>query len=350
MAAQDLLTGLLKDVSRSFYLTLRVLPGAIRPQIGLAYLLARATDTIADTAIVPVEERLAALAHLRDRILCQTRSPLALDRFLGAGQPGPATSGERELLSRIEEALRMLELLSPPDQARLRETLSIIASGQELDLRRFELPQASRAAPGSAGILALQTEADLDDYTYRVAGCVGEFWTRMCRAHLFPDAALDDQFLLTNGVRFGQGLQLVNVLRDLPEDLRLGRCYLPAAQLATLDLTPADLLSPASDSRLRPVYDGWVCRAEEHLAAGWAYTNRLPKGCWRVRQACAWPILIGVRTLALLKQRNPLDSAQRLKISHADVRATLLRSVALSPFPSSWSSLFDTARKAKLSG
>ncbi len=54
------LTSLLRDVSRSFYWTVRILPGAIRPQIGLAYLLARATDTIADTEIVPVTERLQA--------------------------------------------------------------------------------------------------------------------------------------------------------------------------------------------------------------------------------------------------------------------------------------------------
>ena len=60
---------LLKETSRSFYLTLRVLPARVRPQIGLAYLLARTTDTIADTDIVPVENRLKALQHLRDRIL-----------------------------------------------------------------------------------------------------------------------------------------------------------------------------------------------------------------------------------------------------------------------------------------
>ena len=59
--SQFLLQDLLRDVSRSFYLTLKLLPGSIREQIGLAYLLARATDTIADTGAVSVEERLAAL-------------------------------------------------------------------------------------------------------------------------------------------------------------------------------------------------------------------------------------------------------------------------------------------------
>src|SRR5689334_12842529 len=77
-AAPELLSSLLKQVSRSFYLTLRVLPNAIRPQIGLAYLLARATDTIADTEIVPVADRLQALHALRQRILGQTSAPLTL--------------------------------------------------------------------------------------------------------------------------------------------------------------------------------------------------------------------------------------------------------------------------------
>ena len=60
----------------------------------------------------------------------------------------------------------------------------------------------------------------MDDYTYRVAGCVGEFWTRLCRAHLFPRAVVDDAMLLRDGIRFGKGLQLVNILRDIPADLR----------------------------------------------------------------------------------------------------------------------------------
>ncbi len=67
-------TKLLKQVSRSFYLTLRILPDAIRPQIGLAYLLARATDTIADTSLVPVDRRLEALRDLKNAIAASATS------------------------------------------------------------------------------------------------------------------------------------------------------------------------------------------------------------------------------------------------------------------------------------
>src|SRR5271155_1815483 len=92
--SQQMLTSLLRDVSRSFYLTLRVLPSAVRPQIGLAYLLARTTDTVADTDLVPVDERLRALGKLRDNILGTNASPADFGEL--AQKQG--SSAERALL------------------------------------------------------------------------------------------------------------------------------------------------------------------------------------------------------------------------------------------------------------
>lgn len=326
--ASELLAGLLKEVSRSFYLTLRVLPGSIRPQIGLAYLLARSTDTIADTDALPREERLATLAAVRERIRGGAGRPLQLDRLAGR-QTSPA---ERVLLQRLEETVTLLESLEPGDQERVRDVLEIIISGQTLDLERF-----GRVETGQ--VMALETDEQLDDYIFRVAGCVGEFWTRMCRAHAFPQASLDETFLLRNGVRFGKGLQLVNVLRDLPRDLRLGRCYLPLAGLATAGLKPTDLLDPANESRLRPVFLRYLRLAEEHLEAGWAYTNHLPRRQVRIRLACAWPILIGLQTLARLRTAPILDPSRRTKISRREVRGVVVRSVLWYPWPGAWSRL-----------
>ena len=323
------LDALLRDVSRSFYLTLRALPSAIRPQIGLAYLLARATDTIADTDLVPLEIRLQALRQLRARILGEDSA--ALD--LGAMAKSQASPAEATLLARHGEAVMALNAFSEADRRRVRDVLTIIIGGQELDLRRF-------AGASARHINALATEAETDDYTYRVAGCVGEFWTRMCRAHLFPNAPLDDAFLMENGVRFGKGLQLVNILRDLPKDLQQGRCYLAAETLAAAGLAPSDLVESENEPRFRPVYHGWLAKAEGHLAAGWDYTNALPRGCVRVRLACAWPLLIGIKTVQRLRGANVLDASQRVKISRADVRGILARSVLYYPWQSAWNRLF----------
>jgi farnesyl-diphosphate farnesyltransferase len=326
----QLLGPFLKEVSRSFYLTLRVLPSKIRSQIGLAYLLARTTDTIADTGLVAPEKRLKALMEFRERIMGASGTTLDF-KELRQHQGSPA---EQILLEKCESALGLLEKLAPGDRQLTREVLGTITSGQELDLQRFGGASADR-------IVALRTAEELDDYTYRVAGCVGEFWTKMCLAHLYPGTAVDKSYLLANGVRFGQGLQLVNVLRDLPTDLRNGRCYLPAEQLTSCGLTPDDLLKPENERRLRPVYDRWLERAESHLSAGWDYTNALPRGSVRVRLACAWPIQIGVETTKLLRSGPILDPGKRVKVARAEVKKLMLRSVLLYPFPA-WRKLVRT--------
>jgi len=327
------LNELLKQTSRSFYLTLRVLPRAICPQIGLAYLLARTTDTIADTEIVPLPQRFDALEKLRGRILGQSDTTLNFDEL--ARQQG--LLAERALLEKIEDSLATLRELSPGDLQLVRAALDTITSGQELDLRRF-------AGASAEKIVALQTEAELDDYAYRVAGCVGEFWTKMCRAHLFPDASLDENKFLADATRFGKGLQLVNILRDLPADLRKGRCYLPQEKLLEAGLRPTDLLDPANEKKFRPLYDRYLKLAESHLAAGWDYTNKIPNGNARVRLACAWPILIGVKTIARLRAENVLDPNHRVKINRGEVKRIMFRTLICYPWPAAWKKLFSPSK------
>ena len=92
------------------------------------------------------------------------------------------------------------------------------------------------------------------------------------------------------------------------------------------------------------MYSEYLSRAEEHLAAGWCYTNALPRSAVRVRLACAWPVLLGVKTIAQLRRRPFLDPAQRIKVSRTDVRRTLVSTILRYPTRVSWQSLFDEAR------
>ncbi len=324
----QLLTSLLRDVSRSFYLTLRVLPTPIRHQIGLAYLLARATDTIADSEIVPVENRLAVLASLRARILGQSDQRLSFAEFV----PTQSGSAELLLLERIEEVIEFLTQQTPADIQLTRGLLNTITGGQELDLQRFGT--ASKSC-----IIGLSSWSELDDYTYRVAGCVGEFWTECCLNHL-PNAPIDRRVeLLENGVRFGKGLQLTNILRDLPKDLRLGRCYLPSEELSQHGLSPEDLLEPANFGRFADYFGTMLDRAEAELLAGWEYSNSIPRSWVRVRLACAWPVLIGLSTLEKLRRSNVLEVDKRIKVSRNEVRTILLKTICLYPFPRAWRGL-----------
>jgi farnesyl-diphosphate farnesyltransferase len=331
------LNELLRATSRSFYLTLRVLPKAIRSQIGLAYLLARTADTIADTDVVPLNQRLEALQKLRERILDKNAGPLNLSEL--AGQQGAPE--ERRLLEKVGESLEALRAFSPEDQKTIRDVLGTITGGQELDLKRFASPESSveKHMPEPPQVMALETAVELDDYTYRVAGCVGEFWSKICRAHLFPQARLDERQFMTDGIRFGKGLQLINILRDLPADLKKGRCYLPTEKLEPLKLSPQTMLSPVNERHFRELFHEYLGKAEGHLWAGWDYVNTLPFNQFRVRLACAWPILIGLETIEKLREANVIELQQGVKISRQEVRWILFRSIIACSFRKLWANL-----------
>lgn len=233
--------------------------------------------------------------------------------------PGQAHPTERRLLERIGEAIARLDALPGADGAEVRRVLATIAGGQIFDLQQF---------PGedAAHLTALATRADLDHYTYLVAGCVGEFWTALHVAHRPALADWDLRRMSAKGVRFGKALQLTNVLRDVARDLRAGRCYLPADGLAAHGLRPVDLLDPARTRSARPVLDDLLETALGHYDVAWRYTLTIPHREWRMRLACAWPLLIGLATLgALARESDPL-AAGPIKIARSEVRRLLARS------------------------
>jgi farnesyl-diphosphate farnesyltransferase len=320
VAGSDLTTALLKQVSRSFYLSLAVLPAAVRPTVALAYLFARAADTIADTRLIERRARIVHLEALGEELAGSRAGRLAAIVVAAAGpQSLPA---ERRLLERLPEIFTAYRELAAADQARVRRLLATIIEGMTEDLRVFPGEDEGKLA-------ALETRADLDRYTYLVAGCVGEFWTEVHVAHRPRLAGWDVPAMQALGVRFGQGLQLTNVLRDVPRDLRTGRCYLPRADLARLGLEPGDLLDPAAGPAARPLQRELIRAALDHYDAGWRYTCAIPRAEWRMRLACAWPLLIGLSTLDLLA-RSPswLDPAITLKVPRIGVYGLMARSSA----------------------
>jgi len=202
------------------------------------------------------------------------------------------------------------------------------------DLTRF--PGHTIPTGGGRGPVALRTLDELDQYTYDAAGCVGEFWTRLMCAHRAALRAWDVEAMATVGIRFGKGLQLTNVLRDLATDLRRGRCYIPIAVLEPAGLRPADLLDPATLPKFRPVLTRLLRIALEHLDQGWLYTMAIPSREVRLRLACAWPILFAVKTLQRLSvSPSLLDPKVTLKMT----RGELYRVLALTTGTLGWGRL-----------
>ena len=313
------ISGLLRRVSRSFYLSLAVLPSAVRPTVGLAYLFARAADTIADTRLIERGARIVHLEALRSEFETPVAGQLAaiVEAAVAASLPA-----ERALLERLPQCFTAYRALDPHDRHRVMALLTTIIDGMVQDLRVF---------PGEdeGKLEALETRADLERYTYLVAGCVGEFWTDVHAAHRPRLRHWDLTAMRRLGVRFGQGLQMTNVLRDLPRDLRSGRSYLPRQDLARLGLSPRDLLDPRAHVAARPLLVELLNVTLDHYEAGWQYTFAIPAAEARMRLACAWPLLIGLRTLDLLARTpNWLDPATALKVPRVRVYGLMAHSLA----------------------
>ena len=318
---------LLKPVSRSFYLSIRLLPRALREPVALAYLLARTSDTIADSNAILAEKRVELLDRFARAIAGKDQSiGKALKELLLSKQDGSQSSsrsrgtktlqdlssgiteGEKALLESAEKILRALKNLSPEDQRDVRELLAIITRGQRQDLTRW-----------SGGLAALANAQELLDYTYLVAGCVGEFWTRICFRKVQSFTARREADMLELGTNYGRGLQLVNILRDAGSDLRAGRCYFPENELRAADLSAADLLdAPAA---FLPIYSRWIAEARSGLDAGLEYAIAINPA--RVRVATVLPAMIGVRTLSLLEESGLEALRTRVKVPRSEVRGMI---------------------------
>ena len=311
--AHSLLHAVLKSVSRSFFLTLKVVPADVRDQVGLAYLLARAADTIADTDLIERDRRLHYLARFRVWIMEPTRERDVVQEIQTALLGSSSRSGERVLLERLEDCRGVLEAFSPEDQGLVRGVLATLTQGMVKDLTVF---------PGSTAqtLAALKTLEDLAQYTYDVAGCVGDFWTRMMCAHRRALHGWDVEAMATVGIQFGKGLQLTNVLRDTATDLRRGRCYIPEELLAEAGLTPRDLLDPGALPKFRPVLTRLLRIAVDHLDQGWLYTMAIPRQELRLRLACVWPILFAVKTLQRVSvSPDLLNPDVTLKVTRGEI-------------------------------
>ncbi len=314
------LESILEGTSRSFYLSLRKLPISMRPQVSLLYMLARTSDTIADSE-GDSGELLQALESYNEFSQGKTNSLMDLSPIAESQR----NKSEASLLMNVEKITAKIGDFPESDQTAIRRCLGTIIGGQILDLQRFSSDVGK--------ILSLESDEELDDYAYRVAGSVGEFWTRMSLDHIFrlKEEKMEDE-LFENGIRFGKALQMINILRDIPADLSLGRCYIPRSKLDDHGMTPQDLLEPSSIDSFRPLYDEYLDLTESHLNSAVKYIEMLPHSKFRLRSACMLPVIIGKRTVSLLRGGNVLDPSDRIKIDRSEIKEVVKKVVLATPF------------------
>lgn len=305
----------------------------MRPAFGLAYLLCRYADTIADTELLPAQKRLFWIKEFPALVRQEDLTAAAdLSQALTGTSANPY---EAQLITHLPDCLRALSHISAEQKPFIYDVVSSVCQGMQIDLTTF--PNAPKAPP-----VAFKTDDDLKNYCRLMGGKPGLFWSRLIR-NAVPVQMPQEPFF-DIGQKIGDALQMVNILRDLPKDLQNGRCYFPQTDLSAAGLQPADLLNPQTSAAFAPVRQKWTRFAAENLSCAYAYYRALPAPAWRLRAAVAWPILWTADTfLKLNKTTSLLNPQQRVKISRTHVYLTLLATPLLLN-----STLFDKVLQRKL--
>ncbi len=202
---------LLIRTSRTFALSIPFLPADLRDQIGIAYLLFRIADTVEDGLLVdPLTKR-----RLFDELIEALQTGEAAKFCESAAQSPPHDDPDcRDLIRHLP---LLLDALSPDPVADEMIRSRVIESCR--GMQRFVMA-------GEIGNVRLKSLSELNDYCYVVAGIVGEMLTELFLHHQ-PELVRVRAELVRLAPSFGEGLQLVNILKDSESDSLGGRKFVP---------------------------------------------------------------------------------------------------------------------------
>lgn len=286
----------LNKVSRSFAITIPLMPEPLKEYIALAYLMCRIVDTVEDDALANTVDKITWLSDFSflaggdfadlDVLVALKERALELTK---AGSSGD----DVKLIEDLDKAVNLLLSYDEQVQEILCRALSIMSHGMASFLRKSIDDDEEEK-----GIRNLD---DVDNYCYFVAGVVGEM---LAELFTLVDKSADKKELLDLSVSFGEGLQLTNILRDRAKDLQRGVSFLPAHE-------EEDVL-------------GYVALTAGHLSDAINFICSLdPKSCSGVRLFCLTNVVMAMYLLRQIAS-EPMDKQCNYKISRSKLKRLFL--------------------------
>lgn len=317
-------------MSRTFALTIRMLPAPLSRAVSVAYLVCRVADTIEDDSALPVPARQDLLNAWRRAVVSGEPPVLPVT---GVGH----TPDEHALMLAADVVHRELHRLDAADVHAIAGYAVEMVDGMSISLA----PRADSTTPLFA------TQAALEQYCYYVAGTVGLMLTDLYQHHAVSIRGARLTTMRRHSVHFGLGLQLTNVIRDASNDLREGRVYFPASHWDAASITPADFFAPAHIAATWAVVRPLLERADQMLLDALAYSLAVPRRAFRIRLFCVVQLLFAVRTLALVRRNAERGVASTtVKMPRREVYLLLGAATLLLPSSTAISHVVHRLRKA----
>lgn len=273
---------ILGSVSRTFALTIPLLPPDVETVVGNAYLLCRIVDTIEDASELSPAEKHSLSKLFLDAVLGSISVNSFVTPCLDALR-GYANVDELDLIAHTPTVLRILHTFPSRDRAAISRCVSIMSEG----MSHFHHRQTQEG---------LKDLAEFEEYCYVVAGVVGELLTTIF-GHHSPEFAKYINGHEKLAINFGQALQMTNILKDSPEDYARGVSWRPA------QMSQAKLLNIAYNK----------------LQDSLRYILLIPKIEVGMRRFCFLAFGLAVMTLEKISTREELNAKVEMKLSRNTV-------------------------------
>lgn len=299
---------MLRNVSRTFSLSIEQLPQELRETVTVAYLLFRISDCLEDHAEL-VAERKATLLRLWGDIVTGSRPARDL-----ITQISELDDNDPEVYVARRADIVMQYLNNIPEQPR-----KILAS------HVYETSQGMARWQEHGPFV--NTEEEMDDYMHQVAGRVGYLLTDIFSWYS-PAINKIRESLIPLGREFGLALQTVNIIRGLRKDYERGWVFVPATFFEKIGLSREEFFDKTNMDKALSVIKLLVDKAKRHLNNGLTFITLLPRKERHIRLFCIWPLLFAVKTLAL-SRNNPEVLTSETKITRHQVKNIVLVSSVL---------------------
>ncbi len=308
---------ILPRVSRTFALGIRLLPAGLSRPVAVAYLICRIADTAEDHPSLTVEERRALLGEV-DRAVGDPGATLM--GIPSVSWPDDLALGG--LMRHAERVLAEYRRLPAADQAAIAPWVREMVRGMASCLK----PSSRSPVP------LLGTVDDLRRYCWYVAGTVGHLLTGLFVNHVRGIGPGRRQTLTGLASRFGLGLQLTNVIRDIAEDHRNGRSFVPEELWRGAGLTPEQFGQPGTEASAWEMLAPLLVETEGCLRDALAYSTALPRRALRVRLFCLTSLFFACRTIALIHAApERLVQGERIKVPRREVYGILATTGLFAP-------------------
>ena len=313
---------MVRQVSRTFALSIEQLPPLLRDAVSVAYLMFRISDGIEDHEAMPPARKVALLDEWAAVLEGRTPAASLAHRVddLDAADP------EVEVIRETPQVLEWLRALPEPFQAPI--IAHVHATTQGMSRWQQHGPY-------------VEDEPALDDYMHEVAGRVGYLVTDLFA--LYSPAIMDRrESLMPLSRQCGLALQTVNVIRGIRKDYERGWVFVPRTFMSQAGLTGETLLDPACEPQALAVVARLADKADRHLAYGLSFITAFPRSEHGLRLALMWPFLFAARTLAL-SRNNPNVLRSEAKMTRAEIGRIVAESKLLG-----WSNAWLTRAYARL--